>query len=544
MKKIICFLLFAITVLCALPAFAEGIGLYLNGKEVECEPSPMIINDRTFIPVRALFTDMGARVSWDGEERTVTVEYQSTEIKMTIDDKTAIVNNTAVGLDAAPAIINDRTLIPVRFVSEALGLTVSWDGEKRRVDVYYDEKSDETEGGDKADDNGDENDEGAQEPRAILEDVEFIKRDEYDALSFSVSGAYELKRLTLENPVREVFDIYGAVLSDKSKSFEGNACGVRFGVHDGYVRIVAEGKEPFRYLYADNGGVVTLRIYPEKENFDFLGTGEKRFIFPTGAALSASVNNTSVKVTVSGASLSKETIKINDSIVSKAEVSGKNVTITLKNNASVKTEGNILILTEEKKDEDFSDTASSRLVVLDAGHGGSDPGSLGRDEDGKEIIAYEKDMNLSITLMVRDILSENGIETALTRSDDTYVGLAERADFANERNAALFVSIHNNSIPDSEYKGSMVLFYVSSEKGKELAKNILDEMVESAGTIDRGLRDGTNMAVIKRTDMPAVIVECGCLTNSEELSNLTDESFQKKLAEGIADGIIKTLDNM
>lgn len=543
MRKIICFLLCIITLFSILPSFAEEIGLYLNGNAVLCDPSPRIINDRTFIPLRALFTDMGAEVSWNGESRTVEVKYNGTEIKMTIDDKTAIVNNTAVGLSDAPLIINDRTFIPLRFVSEAVGLSVSWDGEKRRVDVYCDEKSDETDDRDETDDSDDE-EEKTDEPRAILEDVEFVKRDDYDALSFSVSGAYELKRMTLKNPVREVFDIYGAVLSDKSKSFEGNACSVRFGVHDGYVRIVAEGEEPLRYLYADNGGVVALRIYPEKENFDFVGTDEKRFIFPEGAVLSASASDESVKVTASGVSLSNETVKLNDSLVSKVKISDKNVTVTLKSTASVKTEGNVLILTEEKKKEDFSDAASSRLVVLDAGHGGSDPGSLGKDESGEKIIAYEKDMNLSITLMVRDILSENGIETALTRSDDTYVGLAERTDFANERNAALFVSVHNNSIPDSEYKGSMVLFYMSSEKGRELAKNILDEMVEAAGTIDRGLRDGTNMAVIKRTDMPAVIVECGCLTNSEELSNLMDESFRKKLAEGIAEGIIKTLDNM
>ena len=66
-------------------------------------------------------------------------------------------------------------------------------------------------------------------------------------------------------------------------------------------------------------------------------------------------------------------------------------------------------------------------------------------------------------------------------------------------------------------------------------------MVKSAGTIDRGLRDGTNMAVIRRTDMPAVIVECGCLTNQEELANLMDDAFLKKLAEGITSGIIKTM---
>lgn len=245
---------------------------------------------------------------------------------------------------------------------------------------------------------------------------------------------------------------------------------------------------------------------------------------------------------VSGAVLSDENLKIGDDLVTEISVSGNEVLATLKDNASISIDKNTVTFTkaEEKRDEAV---INGRLVVLDAGHGGSDPGSLGKDASGENIIAYEKDMNLAITLKVERMLKENGVEVLLTRGNDVYVGLAERAEFANDKKAALFVSIHNNSIPQADYKGSMVLYYLESSAGKVLAQNILTEMTAAAGTIDRGLRDGTNMAVIKRTDMPAVIVECGCLTNQEELANLMDDAFLEKLAVGITQGIIKTLNN-
>lgn len=514
-----------------IPSFAEEISLFLNGNKIECDPTPVIENGRTLIPVRALFEKMGADVSWNGENQEVRIECGDIKISMTIGEKTAVVSDKAVGLSVPPAIINGRTMIPLRFVAESIGAKVSWDEDNRSVSVFTQE------------DSRDE-DEEISAPQTVIKEVEFSKKEDHDALSFTASGKYTVSKMTLTNPDREVFDLKGAVLPDKGMSFDGAFSRVRVGSHDGYVRVVLEGDEPLRYIYADNDGVVNVKIYNKKKNFDFLGEEQKRFVFPEGASLSVSSEGNDVTMSVSGAETENENIKINDSLVSSAEVRGNSVTVKLKNTASFKIEKNQVILTPGKTEDGKHNEVNKNLVVLDAGHGGSDPGSLGKDESGEKVLAYEKDMNLKITLATADILRENGVEVVLTRSDDVYVGLAERAEIANDKNAALFVSIHNNSIPQPEYKGSMVLYYATSKTGKVLAENILDEMTRAAGTIDRGLRDGTNMAVIRRTDMPAVIVECGCLTNAEELANLMDEEFLEKLAEGIAAGIIKTMKSL
>lgn len=531
MKKVLCFLMFFIILLGKIPSFAEDIALYLDGKKVMCDPAPIIAEGRTLIPARALFEDMGATVEWLKDLRQVEVLYKDTNIKMTIDSKTAVVNNKAIGLDVPPTIISGRTMIPLRFVGEAIGAEVLWNGDTRRIDITSpSENMGAAEG-----------EEPSSKPTVIISELEFLKKQDHDVLSFSASGKYTLKTMNLNNPQRLVFDIQGANFENGNLRFEdGDSARIRIGSHDGYARIVAESDAPIRYIYSDNGGAVNIKFYQDKKNFDFLGGNEKQIIFPDGAVLTASSDDKTVTVKVRGVSLEDENINVGDSLVSSISVAGNTVTAVLKMQAEAKVEGNkvTLLYSEEEKDEI---KPKENLVVLDAGHGGSDPGSLGYNEDKTEIIAKEKDMNLKITLMVEKMLNERGIKTYLTRSDDTYVSLADRADVANKKNASLFVSIHNNSIPDPDYKGSMVLYYSTSSAGKTLASNILSKMTKAAGTIDRGLRDGTNMAVIRRTNMPAVIVECGCLTNSEELSNLMDDLFLEKLAFGITEGIVKTL---
>lgn len=529
MKRILALTLFFIIIQGFFVSYANKISVFLNGNEVLCTPEPVIFEGRTLIPVRAVFEQMGAAVNWNNDERSVTVVYRDITIKMTIESKNATVNGNAFELDVPAKIFSDRTMIPLRFVGEAIGAKVEWNGDLRRVDISSPE-----DGG-----------EGVPSvPSVVIKDLSISDRGDYDVFSFNASGKYTLSTMTLTQPDRLVFDALDA--SVNASGFEqknGGFVSIRVGNHDGYARIVAETQAPARYIYADNGGIVNIKIYKEKKNYNFLGAAEKKIIFPESTtAITESLSGNQAILSVSGAALSDETLKIGDDLVTEISVSGTKVFVTLKTDASISIDKNTVTFTkaEEKRDEAV---INGRLVVLDAGHGGSDPGSLGKDISGENIIAYEKDMNLAITLKVERMLKENGIEVLLTRGSDVYVGLAERAEFANERNAALFVSIHNNSIPQADYKGSMVLYYLESSAGKVLAQNILDEMTAAAGTIDRGLRDGTNMAVIKRTDMPAVIVECGCLTNQEELADLMDDAFLEKLAFGITQGIIKTLNN-
>lgn len=136
--------LFTTFIICCgfLPAFADGIAVIMDGKTIDFDTPPRIINDRTMVPVRAVFEAFGASVSWDDITKTVTANKSDTEIILRIGDSAALVNGNETGLDCAPQIADGRTLVPLRFIGEALGSRVEWDNESKTVIITSKNKSD------------------------------------------------------------------------------------------------------------------------------------------------------------------------------------------------------------------------------------------------------------------------------------------------------------------------------------------------------------------------------------------------------------------
>jgi N-acetylmuramoyl-L-alanine amidase len=114
-------------------AYAKDITVSVNGKNVDFDQPPVIDNDRTLVPMRAIFEALGATVDWDGDTRTVTSTKGDTTIKLTIDSADMYVGEKLVTLDVPAKIISDRTMVPVRAISEAMACKVDWDGENQAV---------------------------------------------------------------------------------------------------------------------------------------------------------------------------------------------------------------------------------------------------------------------------------------------------------------------------------------------------------------------------------------------------------------------------
>ena len=176
----------------------------------------------------------------------------------------------------------------------------------------------------------------------------------------------------------------------------------------------------------------------------------------------------------------------------------------------------------------------SSVIVLDAGHGGS---ATGAQYGG----IAEKDINLSVTRKVAALLEDCGYPVVLTRSGDWDVGLYERAEQANDLQADIFVSVHSNAAPASpDYTGIYTYHYPDSYWGGLLAQYIQSSLISATGAIDRGTKS-EDFVVLRETDMAAVLVEMGFMTNHGELRLLVDSGYQDKLARGIAEGIIRYL---
>ena len=171
-------------------------------------------------------------------------------------------------------------------------------------------------------------------------------------------------------------------------------------------------------------------------------------------------------------------------------------------------------------------------VIIDAGHGGMDPGAV---YEGR----MEKNDTLNLALAVGDILKENGVDVVYTRTDDVYDTPFEKAQIANREGGDFLLSIHRNSSPEpNQYSGVESLVYDKQGRKVQLAENINSEL-ERAGFRNLGVKERPNLIVLKRSKMPAVLVEAGFL-NTDADNALFDERFGE-IAEAIADGVLKTL---
>lgn len=171
-------------------------------------------------------------------------------------------------------------------------------------------------------------------------------------------------------------------------------------------------------------------------------------------------------------------------------------------------------------------------IALDAGHGGSDPGAVYK---GRQ----EKDDTLDLTLAVGDILKKNGIDVYYTRTTDEYETPFKKATDANNSDADLFVSIHRNSSENpNQYSGVETLVYSDTGLKAEVARNINNQL-EDAGFKNLGVDERKNLVVLKRTKMPAVLVEAGFINNDKD-NYLFDEEFDS-IAQAIADGILESI---
>lgn len=171
-------------------------------------------------------------------------------------------------------------------------------------------------------------------------------------------------------------------------------------------------------------------------------------------------------------------------------------------------------------------------IILDAGHGGYDNGAT---YNGRK----EKDDNLSLALAVGEILSDSGIEVGYTRVDDVYQSPVDKARTANQLDGDFLVSIHRNSSPvPNTYSGVQSLIFREGGIMSQMAANINQEMSQ-VGYQDLGTELRRNLAVLRRSDMPAILVEAGFI-NTDTDNALFDQRFAET-AQAIADGIIGTL---
>lgn len=197
---------------------------------------------------------------------------------------------------------------------------------------------------------------------------------------------------------------------------------------------------------------------------------------------------------------------------------------------------------------------SDKVIVIDPGHGGHDPGAIGNTG------ISEKDINLKIAQKLKILLEQNGYTVVLTREKDVSLhnegvkrkkasDIKKRKEIINTSNAKLMVSIHLNSFSQEKYSGAQVFYPLNSENSKLLGELIQGELKAGVdNNNDRQAKSINTVLILKDNNIPSVIVECGFLSNQKEEQLLNTDDFQQLLAKAICSGIMKfvafpTIDN-
>ena len=524
--KLITVLVFLLTVLGASSSFAESMmleydgGVYqyngaiyklmVNNKSVQSALEPIVFNDRALVPVRDVFEEVGATVRYNSVTQTVEVVDNNAYIRMKINDNVAYVNGakTSIPDSVVPKLISKvggetKTMVPVRFISETIGLSVDFDSENgailidsdqyienaptakprptavqtaRPADVDYKHPSDLIA----------KTPEPAQTPQPTATpapqkiNISNISYKNVEtgkiAVTVQMNGEAKYSYFTLNDPERLVVDIQNASYASGENTMYVNNGGikaVRIGVSPERTRVVVDMDKMINYSFGKDGN--NLIIYARA-----LSDTEPT---PTPAPTPIPPKDSSVKY-------------------------------------------------------------NKEVVVLDAGHGGYDPGAQG-SLNGQTV--SESSLTLQITNKVKGILENNGYTVVMTRTDDTYKTLIERPQLGNKSEAAVFVSIHINSADNAPSASGTEVFYAESNNGNvggvtssTLAKNILDAMIANTGSVNRGVKTAEH-AVTKRSNMPACLAEVGFITNEKEIANMSNPDYQYKTAQGIAEGIMKTI---
>ena len=452
--------------------------LKLNDELLQCEVPPIVFNDYSVVPARDVFEKLGAEVTWNGEREQVIIKYKTTNIILYINNKLAYKNSKADLMPIAPKIINGKTMIPVRYVSESMGFDVSFDSKTDTISIQTGKTNSATP-------QPTPTPTPTPELTVTLQSYKCLVAEKGVSVAFSLSEKdVKYSAFALSAPDRIVVDLTNTKMGASIRNQE-----------------------------LDSEIVTAVRIGQQTEAL--------RVVFDLPQAQKYKVS-----------------------------LSGKTLTVTVGEGAEiVETSPTPPATTEPEEELPVIEIEPSRSITIDPGHGGSDPGACFIEEDGT--IWRETDINLAVSLKVRDILKKKGVRVVMTRTTEKDVVRKSRPELANSEKTALFISIHTNSVEENDVANGIETWGslessrpLAGVTDKSFAQNVQKAVIKQTSAHDRGIKDSVELTVLKYSVMPSVLVEVGFITNETERNNLFSESYRDKLAQGIAQGILDTFDDM
>lgn len=636
---------------------AKEIVIQIDGEKMIPKDMPAVaIDGRTILPMRQIAQELGCEVVWNEEAKQVYVINEDYTLVFEIDKKTGYKNGKAFTMDVPPMIVNDRTMLPVRALATALDLNITWDDPSRTVSISTKEDTtpttptnptnpitpeyvtlnrlsvpaaktagqtftiqangaipsyEETIVADNkivldfygaksglasnitatnsaivsairtaqhtAEDgtvytrvvldlNGKKKYEVTQSEdktklyitfdKVTVEDISMKHNANTDRDIIEIEGdaALGANVFTLAKPNRIVVDIPNAVseLEDTLDidDLEFVTAGRAAMFDETTLRIVFETGDLIEYSCTEGNDSMTLQIYRSTmKNMMYDAENEVLYLEKEKEIKTGSVQindnylNGYTEVVLPGNYedvYGYGTYEIGTDVIQDIRISttGGKTTFRFNQNRiscySIEDDGDRYII-HVKNPKDVYD----KVLLLDAGHGGKDPGTSGNG-------LAEKNMTLAVMQKVANVLENSDIKVYVTRNSDVYPENNTRAKTANQI-AHMMVSIHMNSGPATA-NGTETLYQVHSNdaaiglSSKRLAEMIQSSVVQATGNTNRGVKLRTDLLILNGTTVPAVIVETVFLSNPGDALKISQEAYQNKVAAAIADGIAQAFD--
>lgn len=627
---------------------AKEVKIEIDGKAMVPKDMPAVIIDgRTMLPMRQIAQELGCEVNWNEAAKQIYVMRGSDIIVFTVDSKTGYENGKEFTMDVPATIVNDRTMLPVRALADALHLNIKWDDPNRIVSIQS---------GDTVVKDEPKAPESGQTTAGTLTGIQMPSAKDADqTFTIQADGPMGRYEKTFVDDQKIVLDFYGAKSSlpgEITKTNSDIVTGIRTATHenngDSFTRVVFDlsGKKKYEVtqsadkknitisfgkttvdkisaVHSQNKDIITIggtgsfgasvamTADPQKiivtipncqSNLsDKINTADLQYvldgkvdtskgntvelvlavedlvqysyreenqnlileIYPTTLKNMRYNKNANVlyldkKDKIDTGSVKKEdhyldgyfdvtlpgdyesdygygTYDVKGTVVENIEVStkGGNTTFRFKQNRisayEVTDEGDSYAIRVKNPKEVYD-----KVLLLDAGHGGKDPGTSGNG-------MQEKNLNLTIAQKIAQKLQGSGIKVYMTRDSDVYPENSTRAKTANDI-ADLMVSIHMNSGPETA-NGTETLYQVhANDNGarltsKQLAEILQGKVVSATGNTNRGAKLWTDVLILNRTTVPSVIVEVIFITNTGDALKISNPAYQDQVAQAIADGI-------
>ena len=627
---------------------AKEVKIEIDGKAMVPKDMPAVIIDgRTMLPMRQIAQELGCEVNWNEAAKQIYVMRGSDIIVFTVDSKTGYENGKEFTMDVPATIVNDRTMLPVRALADALHLNIKWNDPNRIVSIQS---------GDTVVKDEPKAPESGQTTTGTLTGIQTpSEKDADQTFTIQADGPMGRYEKTFVDDQKIVLDFYGAKSSlpgEITKTNSDIVTGIRTATHenngDSFTRVVFDlsGKKKYEVtqsadkknitisfgkttvdkisaVHSQNKDIITIggtgsfgasvamTADPQKiivtipncqSNLsDKINTDELQYvldgkvdtskgntvelvlavedlvqysyreenqnlileIYPTTLKNMRYDKNANVlfldkKDKIDTGSVKMEdhyldgyfdvtlpgdyesdygygTYDVKGTVVENIEVStkGGNTTFRFKQNRisayEVTDEGDSYAIRVKNPKEVYD-----KVLLLDAGHGGKDPGTSGNG-------MQEKNLNLTIAQKIAQKLQGSGIKVYMTRDSDVYPENSTRAKTANDI-ADLMVSIHMNSGPETA-NGTETLYQVhANDNGarltsKQLAEILQGKVVSATGNTNRGAKLWTDVLILNRTTVPSVIVEVIFITNTGDALKISNPAYQDQVAQAIADGI-------